>query len=242
MAASITPGGPEAANTAPTPGTPASAPLATPKTPLPATQATPEQARAIARRAQLLAAASRLLKRGGTAAVTHRRVAEESDSSPGAVRYYFKTREDLLAACLADMEAARVATAERLLENPAVPGERPGPETVARRALGIYCGSELDDVAVAGTIWIIVDCSRESQRLAALLEQMRIAAEAQLKRLLAQCGYAAVPPRLVASVIDGSILSTALEGRAAAAAAAAAELAEFLRLTGLHPAASSLAE
>ncbi len=188
----------------------------------------PEQARSVERRARVLTAALKLLQSSGSAAVTHRRVADESGSSPGAVRYYFRTRADLLAACLDHLESTRHAEAELLLQR--LPVTRRSPAQTARRAMEVYCGAELDDTTVFGAVWCMVDCSRESPRLAALMGAHRKASEAHLAQLLARCGYSNVAPSLVTAVIDGSTMSAALEGRTGAADLAMAELAEVLRL------------
>lgn len=162
--------------------------------------------------------------------MTHRRVAQESDSSPGAVRYYFRSREDLLAACVNQMESDRFEGAETLLNRVDLPFLTP--EQVARRALEIYCGTELDDDAVAGMIWSVVDCSRESPRLSKLLGAHRTAAQNQLGTLLTRCGYGAVDPGLATAVLDGSMLSMTLEHNSDASGAATGRLAEILRLAG----------
>lgn len=199
----------------------------------PATSPTPmqpEQARSIERQAQLLAAAVRLLLSEGGSAVSHRRVAEASGSSPGAVRYYFRTREDLLAACLDRVEVARIDVADAVLAG--LSGEQLSPEYASRLALEVYCGAELEDGAVAGMVWCIVDCSRESTRLSELLGEHRKAALQQLSILLQRCGYPAVGPRLVAAVIDGNMLCSTLERMPDAAEATTTQLAEIFRLSG----------
>ena len=73
------------------------------------------QARAVERRADILAAACELLARGGTAAVTHRQVAEKAGVPNGSIRYYFATRDALLTACVEDIESRRDAEAQRAL-------------------------------------------------------------------------------------------------------------------------------
>ena len=73
------------------------------------------QARAVERRADILAAACELLAHGGTAAVTHRQVAERAGVPNGSIRYYFATRDALLTACVEDIESRRDAEARRVL-------------------------------------------------------------------------------------------------------------------------------
>jgi len=83
------------------------------------------QRRGIQRRAAILRATLRILGREGTAAITHRSVAEEAGVPIAATTYYFSSKEDLIREALhlhAEMEAERVAEATRTL------GE--GPTTV----------------------------------------------------------------------------------------------------------------
>ncbi|MBP1326057.1 AcrR family transcriptional regulator [Leucobacter exalbidus] len=205
----------------------------------------PEQARSIERRAQLLAAALRLLLASGSAGVTHRGVAEESDSSPGAVRYYFRSREDLLIACIEEIERARDIEAAQVLDHlagaaPKLTGPEPtapkpttpaplAPEPAARAALKIYYGADLDDAAVTGTLWGIMDCARESPTLATLTRTHRHAAQQQLAHLLTRTGYSHVAVSLVTAVLDGNLLTTTIERQTAGAEAAVAELTILLR-------------
>lgn len=182
------------------------------------------------RQTRLLRTALRLLFTSGGTGVTHRRVAEESGSSPGAVRYYFRTREDLLAACLDQIEQDRLAAAEHALSRARADPGAHAPEQVAHWALEIFCGPDLDDATMTGTLWSIMDCARESPRLAALLASYREAVHQQLAELLSRCGYGVITPSVVTAVLDGSILSTTLEGDSGAAATALAELTVVLRL------------
>jgi len=83
------------------------------------------QRRGIERRTAILQATLRLLGREGSAAITHRSVAEEAGVPTAATTYYFSSKDDLLREALhlhAELEAERVAHATRML------GE--GPQTV----------------------------------------------------------------------------------------------------------------
>src|SRR6476619_7579460 len=76
------------------------------------------QRRGIQRRAAILRATLRILGREGTAAITHRSVAEEAGVPIAATTYYFSSKEDLIREALhlhAEMEAERVADATRTL-------------------------------------------------------------------------------------------------------------------------------
>jgi DNA-binding transcriptional regulator YbjK len=83
------------------------------------------QRRGLERRAAILYATLRILGREGSAAITHRAVAEEAGVPIAATTYYFSSKEDLLREAFhlhAEQEAERVADATRTL------GE--GPPTV----------------------------------------------------------------------------------------------------------------
>jgi AcrR family transcriptional regulator len=54
------------------------------------------------RRAELIAAASRVIARHGIAAATTRRIAEEAGVPPGLVHYWFSGKDELLEAVIAD--------------------------------------------------------------------------------------------------------------------------------------------
>lgn len=189
----------------------------------------PGQARSVERRAQLLAAALRLLLGGGAVAVTHRGVAEAASSSPGAVRYHFRTREDLLAACLEEIERARAVEAERIIEGVRHGGPF-GVDTVARMLLTVYYGPEVDDATVVGTFWSIVDCGRESPRLAHLLGEHRRRATGQLDEMLSATGYRKLQPNLAGAVLDGGIQNATVEGISPVTESAATDLATILRM------------
>jgi TetR/AcrR family transcriptional regulator, regulator of biofilm formation and stress response len=80
------------------------------------------QRRGLQRRAAILRATLRILGREGSAAITHRAVAEEAGVPIAATTYYFSSKEDLIREALhlhAEREAERVAEATRTL------GERP---------------------------------------------------------------------------------------------------------------------
>lgn len=193
------------------------------------TPAQPEQARSVERRSHLLTAATALLLSAGSQAVTHRRVAQDSESSLGAVRYYFSSREELLAACLEEIEVKRVEHAEHLLDH--LPEGGITAERVARCAVEIYYGTDLEDAAVTGMVRIVMDCSRESAHMAAQLGAFRHAAQMQLGRLLRQTGYSHLTLSLVTAVIDGRIMSAALEGEPGAARIAMDELVSLFNAT-----------
>jgi DNA-binding transcriptional regulator YbjK len=74
--------------------------------------------RGIARRAAILEATLRVLGREGSAAITHRLVAEEAGVPIASTTYYFSSKDDLLKEALylhAEQEAERVAQAMHTL-------------------------------------------------------------------------------------------------------------------------------
>lgn len=191
----------------------------------------PEQDRSARRRARLLEAAIRLMLQEGASAVTHRRAAQEAESSPSSVRYYFRTREDLLVAAWAELEARRVETARRLLEE----AERTPPRdglAAARLLLEVYYGPALDDASLVGDIRCVAECSRESPRLAGMLAELRQASQEQLEQAMAVCGLHGIPAGLVCTVIDGSVFTSAIQGASRVAEAAAQDLSAILALAG----------
>jgi DNA-binding transcriptional regulator YbjK len=108
------------------------------------------QGRGIQRRAAILDATLRLLGREGSAAVTHRSVAEEAGVPIAATTYYFSSKEDLLREALrlhAEREAERVAEAMRML------GE--GPPTV--EALAAHLADFVDYGLGAGRQALIAE-------------------------------------------------------------------------------------
>jgi TetR/AcrR family transcriptional regulator, regulator of biofilm formation and stress response len=75
--------------------------------------------RGIARRAAILQATLRILGREGSAAITHRAVAEEAGVPIASTTYYFSSKHDLLKEALylhAEQEALRVAQATHTIK------------------------------------------------------------------------------------------------------------------------------
>lgn len=64
------------------------------------------------RRSAILKAAISLVLRSGMGAVSHRVVAAEAGVPLGATRYYFGGREELLLACVNDLDVARSRAAD----------------------------------------------------------------------------------------------------------------------------------
>lgn len=196
--------------------------------------APPQQPRSIERQAQVRSAAVGVLLGSGAGAVTHRRVAEEASASLGAIRYYFRTRADLLAACLEEIERVRTAEAERVLAE-ADRGDPSDAERTAWMALRVFYGPDLQDDAVTGMAWCIVDCARESPDLAARLARHRQAAGRQVQQLLAARGHPDVRPTLAPAILDGSVTTAAVTGTSGVAETAVAELAAVLQGTVTSP-------
>lgn len=188
-----------------------------------------EQDRAVRRRAAILAAAGRLLVRSGMSAISHRAVAAEADVPLGAIRYYFDSRESLVLACMDHFEAVRREAAATAIERArAAPPDTAG---LARLALVAYYGPDLDDATLRGAVGSMADFARESPALSHRLAEYRVDLDRQLDDLLVAAGRSTVSNRLMAAVIDGSILSAVIEARTDIAELALADLTEFLELS-----------
>ena len=88
-----------------------------------ATQRSPRQRSAGGRRAELVAAAARVVSRDGVAAATTRRIADEAGLPQGLVHYWFASKDELLQevimTLLSQFEAAAVAPAGADVRDPA---------------------------------------------------------------------------------------------------------------------------
>lgn len=192
--------------------------------------APPQQSRSIERQNQVRSAAVNVLLGSGAAAVTHRRVAEEAGASLGAIRYYFRARADLLAACLEEIERVRCAEAERMLEQA---HEDPSDaQRTAWMALHAFYGPDLRDAAITGMVWCIVDCARESPTFSAQIGRHRQAASRQVQQLLSARGYQDLSPTLAPAILDGRVITAATSATTDVAEAAVTELATVLSGTG----------
>ena len=190
------------------------------------------QARAVERRADILAAACELLARGGTAAVTHRQVAERAGVPNGSIRYYFATRDALLRACVEDIETRRDAEAQRVLREAAEDGTRPDAELTAHRMLRVITGSALGDEDLRGALCWLVDTTRENAELATVLAAERVRLEAQARELLRLSGRTTFPAELVISLGEGVMFKLHVENRTDIAHQTVAAMAELMTLRG----------
>lgn len=171
------------------------------------------QPRGAAKRAAILAAGVELLTRSGTAAVTHRRVAEQAGVSHGAIRYYFSSRQALLLACLRDIEEQRAAEANLAIAEAERDGERATAVATAQRVVRCFAGPDLSDDTLRGAMGWLIDTTRESSDLSAELIRQRHAIEAQVGRLLQACGHGNVPTGLVVALTEGAILNLVVQHR-----------------------------
>ncbi|MCZ2812000.1 TetR family transcriptional regulator [Modestobacter sp. VKM Ac-2979] len=189
----------------------------------------PRQVRASRKRVEILRAAVILMTAHGTAAVTHRSVAQAAGVSLGAIRYYFATREALLLACVDHVETERATAAEDVLATaqrrpPADAGE------VAALLLTAYYGPRQDDATLAGTLGWVVDCARESDALSTRVARARAVMDRQVGDLLDACDRSEVPATLVGAVIDGSVVTATAEGERGIADRALRELIGMLQI------------
>lgn len=171
------------------------------------------QPRGAARQAAILAAGVELLTRSGTAAVTHRRVAEQAGVSHGAIRYYFSSREALLLACLRDIEEQRATEAGLAIAEAERDGDRATAEVTAGRVLRCFAGPDLSDGTLRGAMGWLIDTTRESSDLSAELGRQRRAIKDQTERLLRACGHGSVPTELVVALTEGAILNLVVQHR-----------------------------
>lgn len=171
------------------------------------------QSRGVAKRAAILAAGVELLTRLGTAAVTHRHVAQRAGVSHGAIRYYFASREALLLACLQDIEEQRSAEAGLAIAEAEQEGDRATAEATARRVVRCFAGPDLSDDALRGAMGWLIDTTRESGDLSAELGRQRRAIEDQAGRLLRAWGHGNVPTELVVALTEGAILNLVVQHR-----------------------------
>ena len=99
----------------------------------PAPQPLRRRRRGIVRRAAILQATLRVLGREGSAAITHRSVAEEAGVPIASTPYYFSSKDDLLKEALylhVEQEAQRVAQATHTIrDTPTVDDSRIGSPT-----------------------------------------------------------------------------------------------------------------
>lgn len=189
-----------------------------------------QQERSRARHGALLTAAVELLILHGMTAVTHRAVAERADVPPASVRYYFRSREQLLLACLDQIDTLRSEEAQTaVLEARALP--RGSAQDMAALLLRAYYGPDRDDTALRGTIGWVLDCSRGPASLSEKLADLRGTVDQEMTALLDAGGFSDVPPELVMTVIDGSVVSAAAEGRPELARRAESATSQLLRGT-----------
>ncbi|OMQ15876.1 hypothetical protein A7K94_0206445 [Modestobacter sp. VKM Ac-2676] len=187
----------------------------------------PRDARVARKREDVLMAALALLTARGTAAVTHRSVAQAAGVSLSAIRYYFTTREALLLACVDRVETVRTAAAADALATAELRSPS-GAEETAGLLLTAYHGPGRDDEALTGTLGWVVDCARESEALSARMAQARAVMDRQLGELLRACGREAVPVALVGAVIDGTLVAMTAEGKSGVAEEAVRALVVLL--------------
>lgn len=164
------------------------------------------QKRGRQRRSAILDAAASILFASGMSTVTHRQVAAAANVPLGSIRYYFSTREDLLLAAVDQLETERSMAADRALGEAL---ENATPHDTAELFLLAFYGPDLSDTRLAGYVGIVVDCSRESERLSLRMREHRQIMDRQLRSLLDACGHRHIPVSLTTAVVDGSLLNAA---------------------------------
>jgi AcrR family transcriptional regulator len=190
------------------------------------------QRRGIVRRKAILDAAVELLLANGMAAITHRAVADAAATPLGAIRYYFRTREALLLACLDVVESERDAAAADIVRTASGWAHPPPVEATAGLLVRSYMGPRLDDCTLRGTIGWFIDSAREGPALAELLARQRREIDIQLEAILAAAAFGDVPVSLVCSVMDGSLVSATVHGVGNVAQCITDEVTQLLTLFG----------
>lgn len=88
------------------------------------TTSRPRNSKAELRRRELVAAASRVIRQGGTERVSVRAVAEEAKVSVGAVLYYFESLDELLRQAMENVLEEFYARRLRIIAGPGTPPHR----------------------------------------------------------------------------------------------------------------------
>lgn len=189
------------------------------------------QTRAAQRHDAILQAALQILLLDGMSTVTHRQVARAADVPLGSIRYYFKTREDLLQACMQEILTERAAEAQQVLEL-AHPGTTA--DEAARLFLRAFYGPDLSDAMLLGIVGMVVDSARAAPELSRLLREHRVLMDQDLSALLVKCGRPHLRVSLGTAVIDGSLLNAIALRHNNLAHIATSELAALL-----HPSSAS---
>ncbi|MGP6173551.1 TetR/AcrR family transcriptional regulator [Corynebacterium sp. A21] len=164
-----------------------------------------EQPRGAEKRRRILNAALKLLLSSGMSTVTHRAVATQAEVPPSSIRYYFSTREELLVACMDDMETQRAATAAKIL------AANPARDAFSRNALHFWLGPNIEDSTLIGTVASTMDSLRESPILAERLRSYRQTGETDLRALATSCGLRDLDVQMMTAVCDGTIMAAGAE-------------------------------
>jgi DNA-binding transcriptional regulator YbjK len=166
-----------------------------------------------ARRTAIADAAAGLLLAGGVAAVAHRPVAAAAGVPLGSTTYYFREREDLVAAAVHRAGVVEAARARAALGRS---GFRPGgtacgPRAIARRLVDVVVGLDrCDDPALVGALYErIVEAARVPAARAAA-RSWNDAIRAVVADLLAAADLA-VPPDVALALVDGSVVGWLLD-------------------------------
>ncbi len=162
-----------------------------------------------ARRLALVDAAAGLLLASGITAVAHRAAAAAAGVPLGSTTYYFRDRDDLVAAAVhraGELEAVRARAA---LDRPRPAGR--GTTATARRLIDVVVGLDrCDDPARVGAVYErIVEAAREPAARAAA-RTWNDAIRAVVADLVADEGLG-VPADVVLALVDGSVVAWLLD-------------------------------
>lgn len=190
----------------------------------------PRQQRSQRRKAQILAAAERIMVEEGMKDVTHRAVAARAQVPAASIRYYFNARGDLLAACIRSILQRRSDAATQAAHLARCNGPH-DEHAAADLLLQAYFGPELDDDSLTGAVGWMADTTRETESLHDLLRETRAAIDTDLELIAQLCGVT-VDPAIIGAVLDGAILTGAIEGRENLRSHAATLLATVVTMAG----------
>ncbi len=170
----------------------------------------PQQARAVEKHRLILAAATELMLQEGVRAVTHRRVATRAGVSAGSVGYYFSSRDRLLHETVEGILMARRRAARTLVEGIDGPCS---PADAATLLLRAFIGREPSDELMGNWLGWVMDNSRGSAEIAALMAEARRELDLILERILDRTGHPGVPVELVSMIINGATVHCLVESR-----------------------------
>lgn len=162
----------------------------------------------------------------GFRGITHRKVAQRAGVPLASVRYYFSNREELILACINDIEMERRAHAAQIIA--AAQSTSSDIPSIARGALEIMRGPSTDDARLIGMVRAGVDGVHESPRIAEEMRTLRERLDTDMSAFYDAHSLYGVDTRLCTAIINGTITDAAIEGRSGVAGLVVANLSGLL--------------